>query len=1834
MRKFSHNSPYLAELDLDLVGPLELYFAPSLPEPLFMDDFASDTSTTGVLTTGGFTSGTIEVENDSDWFAVTVNAGELLELAMDDIESSSVSLSLYDSTGSALVFENSVYDGFQTYQGYYSDSSQTLYVAVTGLTGVSNHTYNLEAQIYTDDYAADITTTALMVDGETFSGVLEGATDEDWVGVDLVAGEPSNFMVSGGVFEFAVSVRDAAGNIVPGVSFEPSIFDPGVTVVSFSPSVTGRYYLTVANDIEAFPNTSYSITQFTDDFSADTSTTGLVSVDGNTVAISGEHETESDVDWFSITLAENQTIEINGQYDFGISYYDADGNLVPNPRFSDDGSGFTSSITAATAGTYFVAVVSDIFVAQTYNLSGVTYVDDFLASTSTSGTLAIDGSASGILQSTTDSDWFALTLTENERVTITSDLPDEIPLQLTLRDESGNFVASESWTGVAGDFLELTYFAVNAGTYYVDVAFDYYANQAPLSYTLSATSENAEPDIAGDTSTTGVLPLGGSVSSTFDFEYDEDWFAIEVGDHQSVSFTFDGGSNTYINFRDGNGSYLGSGESYVFETAGTYFVEAGAYYDFPESSYTITATANPDDIPANTSTQATIAIGETVSSYIDDTSDADWYRMSFTEGETVRFDAIYTDGSLGYPTIYIYADNGSYVAGENGGINFTAPETGDFFIAAIGGANNGIQSYEMTAQSVVADVAGDTSTLGVITPDETIEGYIDQSIDNDWYRFSYTEGENIRFDLDVLASDYLDLYVYDNNGNRLPVYFYDNEGYFSGYSSGDYFISVEGYYDGQPKYLLTARAAEADVSSDVTTEASLIIGETALGAINSRYDRDWFRFDAELGQAIDFEVLTTEGARDLDLQIYDSSGSLVNYNSTNSLVFVAETAGTYFLEVEGNYYGFPEYEVTSSEIIDDFAANTSTTGLINGGESLSFLLEYVEDVDWFELGGTDGDVLRLSIENLSSYAEFSIVDEHGAVIIDNYYNSELGQELIDIAVSSGTNYYLRVSAYQYSYDPDTIYTITAESIDDDFIGSSQTQTFVVPGEIIAVSHDFNGDQDWFSYSATEGQSILLSYSLPAMDPNSYETLTGTVNIHNDVGDIIYTHFIGNGSSNYYPYVDAVNDFSFTFDATGTHYISSQINGLDFGQTYTFTADVITVNGTENADVLSGSEIDDVIFGGFGDDTLIGGAGDDLLNGGEGTDNLIGGLGTDILNGGGGEDAVVYSTATSGAVVDLSTGLGGAGSSAEGDSYISVENIIGSAFDDTLIGDDNRNGITGGDGDDSLSGESGSDSLYGNSGDDEIDGGVGSDYLNGGQGADMVTGGEGSDRFDYNQFGELDGDVITDFALGRDLLDFTSLIYWEGVLPIYIGNEEFTGQRGEIRFEISGNDTLIQLDSNGDGAANEYLTLLNYTDELFYVGNGDIYGVSIVNGDETDNYLYGGNLAERFYGMEGNDTIYAYGGDDVAEGGNGDDTIYGGDDNDDLAGGDGLDYVYGEAGDDVLRGDLGINYLTDTEGQNTFMLTGGLNIVVGNSQSVINFSEASSGVVADLMMAVTNSGAAEGDSYSGVDNITGSDFADRLFGDNESNILIGGDGNDALFGRNGDDIFIGGDGRDIFSGGNGFDTVDYSGEGGAVTVDMMERIVASQAAEGDRLYSIESVIGTDFNDRIFGNNDDNLIEGGEGNDSLFGRNGNDVINGGDGDDLISAGAHDDILDGGAGNDRLYTGSGSDSVVIHTANGGNDTVFDFMTGLDTILIDDVSGSFDSFAELMAAGVDNGADVTFEFGDGNSLTIKGYNLADLSASDFDFGDTPPANEFIDSEVYASDEFTSVDSFDWAIA
>ncbi len=357
--------------------------------------------------------------------------------------------------------------------------------------------------------------------------------------------------------------------------------------------------------------------------------------------------------------------------------------------------------------------------------------------------------------------------------------------------------------------------------------------------------------------------------------------------------------------------------------------------------------------------------------------------------------------------------------------------------------------------------------------------------------------------------------------------------------------------------------------------------------------------------------------------------------------------------------------------------------------------------------------------------------------------------------------------------------------------------------------------------------------------------------------------------------------------------------------------------TTGADVINGYGGDDIVFGDAGDDTIRGGSGNDALYGGDGDDVLAGGSGDDLIRGGAGLDTASYAGTTAGVTVSLAaTGAqdtGGAGI----DTLASIENLVGSAFGDTLAGNGQANAIWGGAGDDTIRGGGGDDTLYGGAGDDVLAGGSGDDLIHGGAGIDTAsyagttagvtvslaktgaqdTGGAGIDRLISveNLVGSAFGDRLTGNSLGNSLLGGGG----DDILAGLAGDDTLKGGAGSDTADYRSSPAAVTVNL----ASGIALDGFGGTDSLMSIENilGSDFGDTLI-GNGFGNMLAGGQGDDRLEGRGGDDVLSGGTGHDTLIGGAGEDILQGEEGDDHLAGGDGSDVLVGGAGQDFLRGD--------------------------------------------------------------------------------------------------------------------------------------------------------------------------------------------------------------------------------------------------------------------------------------------------------------------------------------------
>lgn len=404
----------------------------------------------------------------------------------------------------------------------------------------------------------------------------------------------------------------------------------------------------------------------------------------------------------------------------------------------------------------------------------------------------------------------------------------------------------------------------------------------------------------------------------------------------------------------------------------------------------------------------------------------------------------------------------------------------------------------------------------------------------------------------------------------------------------------------------------------------------------------------------------------------------------------------------------------------------------------------------------------------------------------------------------------------------------------------------------------------------------------------------------------------------------------------------------------------------------GNAVDNVMNGGNTVDILRGLEGDDMLFGGAGNDVLEGGIGRDALNGGLGIDTASYANAAGAVTVNLLAGTGTRGE-AIGDSYDSIEWLTGSAYDDKLIGNDDANRLMGGAGKDQLQGRGGNDWLVGGAGADRLDGGDGDDGVSYFESAGGVT---VNLRTQTATGGDATGDVLISIERveGSDQIDR---------LTGSDGANQLFGRAGNDIIDGAGGDDIIR---GGQGA--DTLTGGAGRDMVDYAGSSAGVTVNLITQTATGGDATGDSISgfEKVRGSDHGDTLTGNADANVLDGGGGDDV---------LTGGDGNDMIIGGAGADTMSGGDGID---------TLSFAGSTNQVSVSLET---------GYIWGLD--------AFGDTFTGFENLRGSEANDVLHGSAAANRIEGGAGNDWLTGAGGTDTLYGGEGSDIFAYAAGSDT---------------------------------------------------------------------------------------------------------------------------------------------------------------------------------------------------------------------
>ena len=268
------------------------------------DDYAGGTSTTGRVSVGGATTGSIESIADTDWFAVLLSANVVYQFDLEGLATSRGTLSdpflrLYNSSGTVLATDDDSGTGTNAQITYRATSAGTYYLDAEPFSSYSTGTYRLSAASIADDYASTSATTGRVAVGGSTTGSIEVGGDSDWFAVTLSAGQRYGISITGTTLSDPwLRLYNSSGTELVSDRYNYS----GTANLAYTATTAGTYYIAAAHSYDsAYYNYtgSYTVAVQGDDYRADTMTTGRVAVGGSTT---GAIETNGDADWFAVSL--------------------------------------------------------------------------------------------------------------------------------------------------------------------------------------------------------------------------------------------------------------------------------------------------------------------------------------------------------------------------------------------------------------------------------------------------------------------------------------------------------------------------------------------------------------------------------------------------------------------------------------------------------------------------------------------------------------------------------------------------------------------------------------------------------------------------------------------------------------------------------------------------------------------------------------------------------------------------------------------------------------------------------------------------------------------------------------------------------------------------------------------------------------------------------------------------------------------------------------------------------------------------------------------------------------------------------------------------------------------------------------------------------------------------------------------------------------------------------------------------------------------------------------------------------------------------------------------
>ena len=509
-----------------------------------------------------------------------------------------------------------------------------------------------------------------------------------------------------------------------------------------------------------------------------------------------------------------------------------------------------------------------------------------------------------------------------------------------------------------------------------------------------------------------------------------------------------------------------------------------------------TSTPSAATIPASA---VTISASETVDGSLDDGDDRDYFRVS---GEVNHvYDLSVTPGTLTDPIVVLYASDLSRMMEgrghpDTGEVRFVWPGyPGDYYITVEGGAGGG--SYTLTLVPFPEDHGDGIPFASLVSLGETVTGNMGYIADRDYFRFRAEAGQLYRIEVATGAEGCWNMWLQDSDEvlavNRFR--FFGGLIIWEATSSGDYYVEVanllspHGCDSSGGEYTLTvasmSRPSEDEHGNGLRSAALMGVGEPVIAGLEYAGDSDYFRFRAEKDRVYRMDVaLETLDSYSYVINLYGPDGDEIEWSThlleKSGYAWQAAASGEYYVAVASSSNKTGSYTFTVTPIDDDYGEGLASATEVTLGEPIRGSTQYMGDRDYFRFRAEQGRLYRMDThppETPSGWGmSLQLQDSKGDEV-------ELWGNIWE-APETG-DFYIRVET-PYSMAP---YTLTVAQMPvpaaDDHSNHRAAATAIVVGENVDGSMNYDGDVDYFRFTADTDQPYRIG--VESRDMNNWST---------------------------------------------------------------------------------------------------------------------------------------------------------------------------------------------------------------------------------------------------------------------------------------------------------------------------------------------------------------------------------------------------------------------------------------------------------------------------------------------------------------------------------------------------------------------------------------------------------------------------------------------------------------------------------------------------------------------------------------------------------------------------